>query len=454
VKIAEMKNDLGDTEEGLVEDTKFLADLEKNCATKKKEWEVVCATRAEELLALADTIKILNDDDTLELFKKTLPSASFLQVQVTAASMRQRALAAILAARPAGGPGRLQLDFIALALHGKSAGFEKVLKMIDDMVAQLKQEQTDDESKKEYCDVQFDTSDDQKKELEHALEDLDTAIAKDEDAITATKGEIEALEDAIRALDKAVAEATETRKEEHEAHTTLMAEDSAAKEVILFAKNRLNKFYNPKLYKPPAKRELSEDERITLSMGGTLAPTAPPAGLAGTGVTVLTQQTKDAPPPPPEAVGAYKKKTEESGGVMAMIDTLVRDLDKEMTESTAEEKDAQEDYKAFMADSAEKRAEDSKSLADKEGALADLEAELASLKENKASTEKEHAALLQYISSLHAECDWLLKYFEARKEARASEIDALGRAKAVLSGADYSLLQAKSSRAQKFLRGH
>merc|ERR1719263_2785354 len=111
---------------------------------------------------------------------------------------------------------------------------------------------------------------------------------------------------------------------------------------------------------------------------------------------------------------------------MAMIDTLVRDLDKEMTESTAEEKDAQEDSKA---------------LADKEGALADLEAELAGLKENKASTEKEHAALLQYISSLHAECDWLLKYFEARKEARASEIDALGRAKAVLSGADYSLLQ-------------
>merc|ERR1719487_1008534 len=263
---------------------------------KQKEWEVVCATRAEELLALADTIKILNDDDTLELFKKTLPSASFLQVQVTAASMRQRALAAILAARPAGGPGRLQLDFIALALHGKSAGFEKVLKMIDNMVAQLKQEQTDDDKKKEYCDVQFDTSDDKKKDLEHQIGDLETAIAKDEDAITATKGEIDALEDAIRALDKAVAEATETRKEEHDAHTTLMAENSAAKEVILFAKNRLNKFYNPKLYKPAPKRELSEDDRITLNMGGTLAPTAPPTGIAGTGVAVLTQRV--APPPP------------------------------------------------------------------------------------------------------------------------------------------------------------
>merc|ERR1719443_2761020 len=76
VKIAEMKNDLGDTAEALVADKKFLADLEKSCAQKKAEWEERSATRKLELAALADTIKILNDDDALELFKKTLPSAS------------------------------------------------------------------------------------------------------------------------------------------------------------------------------------------------------------------------------------------------------------------------------------------------------------------------------------------------------------------------------------------
>merc|ERR1719201_949427 len=76
VEIVQMKNDLGDTAEALVEDKKFLADLEKNCATKTAEWEAIVKTRNEELLALADTIKILNDDDALELFKKTLPGAS------------------------------------------------------------------------------------------------------------------------------------------------------------------------------------------------------------------------------------------------------------------------------------------------------------------------------------------------------------------------------------------
>merc|ERR1719235_2989048 len=131
------------------------------------------------------------------------------------------------------------------------------------------------------------------------------------------------------------------------------------------------------------------------------------------------------------------------------MDNLVKDLDKEMTVAEAEEKDAQGDYETFMKDSAEKRAEDSKALTEKEGALADLESELASLKDAKASANKEMAALMEFLSSLHAECDWLLKFFETRKEARASEIDALGKAKAVLSGADYSLVQTKT---QKFLQ--
>merc|ERR1719352_1062043 len=76
VEIVQMKNDLGDTEEALLEDQAFLKDLEKNCATKTAEWEEIQKTRSEELLALADTIKVLNDDDALELFKKALPAAS------------------------------------------------------------------------------------------------------------------------------------------------------------------------------------------------------------------------------------------------------------------------------------------------------------------------------------------------------------------------------------------
>merc|ERR1712157_337258 len=92
VQIAQMKNDMGDTEESLAADKESLANMEKNCETKKKEWEVIVKTRGEELAALADTIKVLNDDDALELFKKTLPSASSLmQLQVSALATKRRA---------------------------------------------------------------------------------------------------------------------------------------------------------------------------------------------------------------------------------------------------------------------------------------------------------------------------------------------------------------------------
>merc|ERR1719446_1781319 len=323
------------------------------------------------------------------------------------------------------------MDFIALAIQGKKIGFETVIKMIDDMVATLKTEQADDDSKKEYCAKEFDTADDKKKSLERTIKDLDTAIADAKDGISSTQDEIAGLEAGIKALDKSVAEATEQRKEEHEDFTELMASDSAAKEILGFAKNRLNKFYNPKLYKAPPKRELSDEDRATLAAGGTLAPTEAPGGIAGTGVTVLSQE---APPPPPEAVGAYSKKSEESGGVIALMDLLVKDLDKEMTEAEFTEKDAQEDYEQFMKDSSSKRAEDSKSLSDKEGMLADTEASLQENKDGKEAATKELMATVQYISNLHADCDWLVKYYEMRKEARTNEIDAMQKAKAVLSG--------------------
>merc|ERR1719287_74581 len=130
VEIVEMKEDLDDTGKALLEDKKFLADLGKNCALKTKEHAANMQLRSEELLALSDTIKVLNDDDALELFKKTLlsASASFMQLQVTAADQRRQALAAISQARR----GHPELSFIALALQGKQVDFGKVLKMIDE----------------------------------------------------------------------------------------------------------------------------------------------------------------------------------------------------------------------------------------------------------------------------------------------------------------------------------
>merc|ERR1719231_1072899 len=392
VQLVEMREELSDAEESLVEDKKYLAELEKGCATKEKEWAEICKTRQEEILALSDTIKLLNDDDALELFKKTLPGPeSFVQIEVSQEDVRSRALSFLQAARGSKSHDRQRIDLIMLALRGKKVGFDKVLKLIDD----------------------------KKKELERAEGKLEKAINEAKESIAQLTDDIKDLGEGIVALDKDVAEATDNRKEENSDFKTLYANDAAAKELLEFAKNRLNKFYNPKLYKPPAK---------------------------GAFVQV---HAHDAPPPPPETAGAYQKKGEEGGGVIAMIDTLIKELDTEMTEAEVTEKQAQEEYEEMMADSSEKRAADSKSLADKEAAKGDLENKLVELGDEHKATVKELMATEKYIGDLHGECDWLLKYFDVRKTARAGEIEALGKAKAVLNGADFSLLQTKTS---KFLR--
>jgi hypothetical protein len=432
VSIVQMKDDLSDSQATLLEDEKFLANLDKTCATKKAEYDERVKTRSEELQALAETVEILNSDDALELFKQTLPSAaSFLQMD---SGVGARALSVVQNMRKTS--PNPQLDFIALALRGRNAGFEKVTAMIDTMISTLKEEQDDDNNKREYCATAFDSAGEKKKSLERALSDAETAIADTKEGLAKTADEIAALEAGIKALDKSVVEATEQRQNEHAEFNALMSSDSATKELLGLAKNRLNKFYNKALYKAPPKRELSEEDRINVNMGGTAPATAAPGGISGTGVTAFAQ--KGAPPPPPETFGAYAKKSGESQGVIAMIDLLVKDLDKEMIEAKTQEQDSAADYEQAMSDSADKRAQDAKTLTEKGAARADLEADLQAHTAAKGSASSELMATGEYIASLHAECDWLVQHYDVRKEARAGEVDSLGKAKAILAGADFS----------------
>jgi len=275
-----------------------------------------------------------------------------------------------------------------------------------------------------------------KQVLQGQISDSELAIEEMTGALATLKEEIAALEAGIKKLDKAVADATEQRKQESADFEELMTSDTAAKEILLFAKNRLNKFYNPKLYKPPPKQELSSEDRIV-------------SNFAFAQISLHThdedEDDKVAPPPPPETFGPYSKKTEESGGVIAMIDLLVGDLEKEMQTAKVDEKNAQEEYETLMADSGEKRKADTASLTEKNTAKAETETELQNEKQNKKDKGMELMGTEKELYALHAECDWLMKFFDVRKEARSGEIDALGKAKAVLSGADYSLLQTQRS---------
>merc|ERR1740122_618397 len=146
-------------------------------------------------------------------------------------------------------------------------------------------------TKKEYCVQQFDVADDSKKALERTVANEESAVASTKEAIATLAQDMASLEAGIKALDKSVAEATAQRKDESAEYKDLVTSNTAAKELLAYAKNRLNKFYNPKLYKAPPKVELSSEDRIYSNMGnpGGVLTTAAPSGIAGTGIAVLAQ---------------------------------------------------------------------------------------------------------------------------------------------------------------------
>merc|ERR1719213_213152 len=117
----------------------------------------------------------------------------------------------------------MDLQLIVMALHGKKVNFDKVITMIDDMVVLLGKEQVADDTKKAYCEEEFDKADDKKKALERSISDLEKTIEEDKEAVATLTEEIKVLEEGIVKLDREVVQATEQRKEEHEEFVATLA---------------------------------------------------------------------------------------------------------------------------------------------------------------------------------------------------------------------------------------
>jgi chromosome segregation ATPase len=409
VSAVQAEADLKDTQEAMDEDTKFKANLAAQCATKSKEWDARQKLRAEEVTAISETIEMLNGDDALELFKKTLPSgASFVQVAVTTRS-QQRRVASILRHMMARDPKhKANLHLIMLALKN-GGGFDKVVQMIDGMIANLEKEQADDDQKKDWCHGEIHRIEQVVKALEGEVSDVAADIEEKEDEFETLKSEIEALQQSNADLDKSVATATEQRQDEHTEYASTSASNQAALELIAMAKNRMNKFYAPSQYKAPPTTTVSDS----------------PYGLV---------QSRADPGPAPETFGEYKK-SEGSTGVMGMMDQMIKDVEMDIQEAKHDEADAQKDYEEAMKDAAVKREEDSKLIVEKEGAKADISGRLQNARELRMTKRDQLGNAKDSEQSIHVDCDYLLKNYEDLKTKRATERDGLTESKAVLAGA-------------------
>merc|ERR1719160_303040 len=353
VSVVQTKDSLEDTKAELADAQKLLVQLETECATKEKEFAERSAVRAEEVKAISEAISILNDDDALDVFKKARPSAlvqeqlGFLQKATNLASKAQKAQALLsIAAKKANSAQLNALLFtlnskLKLSAKGKAQGLESVIKMIDDMVVLLGKDQKEDDKSKTFCENELEKTEDEEKAAKEKKAQHEATVAEQTDEIEALGESIATLEADIKDLDKTVAQATEQRKEEHEDFLEAQQLNEAAVQLVEKAKNRLQKFYNPTMYKAPPKKEMSMEDKIM--QAGSFAQIRAHA---------KDEEDSDvAPPEAPETFSGGYKKSEKSAGVIGLMDMMVREIETDMKDAEYEEKTAQSDYGKLMAES-------------------------------------------------------------------------------------------------------
>jgi len=431
VSVVQTKSALEDAQEEIENAGKYAEQLAAQCATKEKEWAARCEARTMEIKAIGEAIGILNDDDALDLFKKT--AASFVQQPTLLQRSSHRAspaktaqaMLARIATKYQSVPVKLMLYTLNSKLKLKSkGGMDEVIKMIDDMVVLLGKQQKEDDDAKESCREEFDIAEDEEKAAKTKLEQLSAAQTEQQDAITGLMEEISVLKKGISSLDYSVAEATEQRKEEHAEYIETVQMNEAAIGLVGKAKKKLEAFYSPK------------------AASASAASASFIQSNAFSFVQVRAHTDSDAlfdvapPPPPPETfAGGEVKKNEKSAGVMGMMDGIVRDLENDVKDAEYEEKTAAKEYGELMADSQATRAADSQAIVDKTATKAETEGKLMETKEARAASAEDVKLSAATIDDLHARCDFIMQNYDMRKEARANEVDSLKNAKAVLSGA-------------------
>jgi len=434
VKIVEGKNVISTAEKQMGDDMATLAELKEACSGKGGEFETRQKDAAGEVEAINQAIGVLNNDDALQLFNKTdtkdLLQTSLLQVSLRKNDPRKMAMEQ-LSQLASSNKAVAMLAFAAKEALKSRTGvdFSKIVKMIDDMVVLLKKEAEDDLASRDQCNEDFNSSAAEKKETEHAIKGLEASIEELGEVIEAQTAIIEKNTADVAAAKESMAEATKQREEDNASFVEAVDLNKQAVELIQKAKNKLNSYYNPQLVPKEKAPELSPEEELE---AGARAVLIQKHSFAQT-------EEEKLPEGQPEtwAAGERKNKGQKSSSVLALMDMLAGDINKDTTALEKDEALAQAEYEKLSQDLANSVAESTTAMNDAAATKAKAEEDKQTAESTLSMKEEELADVKQTIADLHAQCDFILKAFEERKAARENEIAGLGKAKAILAGAKF-----------------
>ena len=401
VEMQVMKDDMKDQTEAQKENLEFATALNKTCEEKQQAWNEYQAAQAEELQALTETVQFLSQDQVSDTLKAV--STSALVDTGVARTRRAEALSlSFLQTSEVEATG----DSFELALRGqRGQGMDDVLRHIDDLHEVLDKEQASDEERQTYCETKLRRAANAKSTKQREVEDATSIIATFQNELDTVKGQIGSLQARMEELDQQVAKTTSARQAERAVFEKSRDTNNAAMELLEIAEKRLRRYYAASL--------------VQRSKAGTSS----------------SSKVRSMSHSAPEADLSYQKQGGGALRVLELFHVLKADVQKQTSMLVSEDSIGQSEYENLVKNSNQKKMADNRSLGSKQAAKAELEADLQRSREGLRSSNQVLTALDEEIRNLHQQCDFLLKNFDLREDARRAEKRSLTRAQAVLQAA-------------------
>merc|ERR1711865_399956 len=376
----------------------YLDDLNATCSQKASDFESRQRLRAEEIVAIEKAIEIISSGAVAGNADKHLPAllqnkgSALAQLRSDLNAQAKLQVVSYLNRRAKQLNSRV---LSALAVRASDDPFQKVKKMIKDLIVRLMEEANEEAEHKGWCDTELSTNEQTRKEKTSAVETLHAEIDELESSLAKLSEDITDLTKAVSDLDAAMAKATELRQAEKATNTETISDAEAAQTAVAQALTVLKEFY--------AK-----------------------AGEA----TAFVQAEPEIFDKPYKGMGA------ESGGVVGMLEVIESDFARLESETKAAEATAQKEYDGFMTESKVDKAQKSTDIEHKTAKKQDQTQALTVKNEDLEGTQKELGAALAYFDKLKPSCVDSGVSYEDRVSRRKEEIESLQEALKILNGED------------------
>jgi len=383
--------DLRATTSDLAADTEAKATLHHYCMTKASTFEAETKSRGEELKALAEAKKVIE-----EATGASLAQTSFLQTARSrlASGADLAGLEVVRLVRDlAQKQGSSALTQLALrmssAMHSSDA-FAKIKGLISDMIARLEQEAGADATKKAYCDKELSETNTKKAEKSNEIAKLSSRIDRMTARSAQLKEEVAALQNQLAKLAKSQSDMDSLRAEEKAQFTASKAELEKGLAGLKLALKILNEYYG------------SADKAHEAA--------------AGTGSSIIS-----------------------------LLEVCEADFSKNLAQITSDEDLAASQHEQASKDNEIEKNAKEQDVKYKNKEANDLDKTSGELSADRAGVQAELDAVLEYLSKIEAECIEKAETYANRKAGFEAELAGLKEALQILES-ETALVQKHANR--------